>query len=111
MGARRDEEANVAIRADEHPHVVVSPEGPLLAEVAPKRARPHALDVDGNPALAKMDGYYAIAFSAATDALMDALGLDAAYRAATRCTWWATATRGFISSRRWSASTARSPRR
>jgi acyl-CoA thioester hydrolase len=33
-----------------------------------------------------MDGYYAIAFSAATAALMDALGLDAAYRTGTRCT-------------------------
>jgi acyl-CoA thioester hydrolase len=43
---------------------------------------PEWIDYNGH----MMDGYYAVAFSAATDALMDALGLDAAYRAATRCT-------------------------
>src|SRR6266498_3226509 len=43
---------------------------------------PKWIDYNGH----MMDGYYAIAFSAATDALMDALGLDAAYRTATRCT-------------------------
>jgi acyl-CoA thioester hydrolase len=43
---------------------------------------PEWIDYNGH----MMDGYYAIAFSAATDALMDALGLDAAYRVATRCT-------------------------
>ena len=43
---------------------------------------PEWIDYNGH----MMDGYYAIAFSAATDALMDALGLDAAYRDATRCT-------------------------
>ena len=31
------------------------------------------------------DGYYAVAFSAATDAVLDYLGLDAAYRARTGC--------------------------
>ena len=43
---------------------------------------PEWIDYNGH----MMDGYYAIAFSAATDALMDALGLDAAYRTATHCT-------------------------
>ena len=33
-----------------------------------------------------MDGNYAIAFSQTTDAFMDAIGLDAAYRDATHCT-------------------------
>jgi acyl-CoA thioester hydrolase len=32
------------------------------------------------------DAYYALVLSHATDALMDRLGLDAAYRARTRCT-------------------------
>ena len=33
-----------------------------------------------------MDGYYAVTFSHTTDALMDLIGLDAAYREATHCT-------------------------
>ena len=32
------------------------------------------------------DGYYTVVFSSAIDALMDAIGLDAAYRKRTRCT-------------------------
>ena len=32
------------------------------------------------------DGYYVVALSSAIDALMDQLGLDAGYRARTRCT-------------------------
>ena len=32
------------------------------------------------------DGYYTVVFSSAIDALMDALGLDAAYRQRTACT-------------------------
>jgi acyl-CoA thioester hydrolase len=48
----------------------------------PTTVLPGWIDYNGH----MMDGYYAIAFSAATDALMDALGLDADYRTATRCT-------------------------
>jgi acyl-CoA thioester hydrolase len=43
---------------------------------------PEWIDYNGH----MMDGYYAIAFSYATDAFIDAVGLDATYRAATHCT-------------------------
>ena len=34
------------------------------------------------------DGYYAVAFSLATDAFMETIGIDAAYRARTQCTFY-----------------------
>ncbi|MFN8495959.1 MAG: thioesterase family protein [Caldilineaceae bacterium] len=44
--------------------------------------RPEWIDYNGH----LNDGYYAVAFSFATDAFMDYIGIDAAYRAHTRCT-------------------------
>ena len=46
--------------------------------------RPDWIDYNGH----MNDGYYAVAFSWATDAFMDTIGLDAAYRARTSCTFY-----------------------
>lgn len=43
--------------------------------------RPEWIDYNGH----MMDGYYAVAFSYATDAFLDYVGLDAAYRARSGC--------------------------
>jgi len=44
--------------------------------------RPDWIDYNGH----LNDGYYAVAFSFATDAFMDYIGIDAAYRARAHCT-------------------------
>lgn len=44
-------------------------------------ARPEWVDYNRH----MMDGYYAVAFSYATDAFLDCIGLDAAYRARSGC--------------------------
>ena len=48
----------------------------------PLAIEPDWIDYNGH----LRDAYYVVVLSDATDALMDHLGLDAAYRARTRCT-------------------------
>jgi len=46
--------------------------------------RPDWMDYNGH----MNDGYYAVAFSLATDAFIEYIGLDTAYRARTSCTFY-----------------------
>ena len=55
-----------------------------MTVLAPYRARIESAWIDYNGHL--RDAYYGLVLSYATDDVMDQVGLDAAYRAATRCT-------------------------